>query len=144
MSMMDSVKRAGFRAMYGYLDKDPDANIPRLMDWVDRFTGNGPNSFPVQRAAFRRVIEDPDNNWYRLIHSMWTDIDDEVRKTFFENFMINGNLIGWAVQEEARERCLLRVRRRHLYVFDTDGSRAPVTPELLDRLAALPREEVQP
>ena len=104
MSMMDSVKRAGFRAMYGYLDKDPDANIPRLMDWVDRFTGNGPNSFPVQRAAFRRVIEDPDNNWYRLIHSMWTDIDDEVRKTFFENFMINGNLIGWATQEEARER----------------------------------------
>ena len=47
-------------------------------------------------------------------------------------------------EEEAREHCLLRVRRRHLYVFDTDGSRAPVTPELLDRLAALPREEVQP
>ena len=47
-------------------------------------------------------------------------------------------------EEEARERCLLRVRRRHLYVFDTDGSRAPVTQELLDRLAALPREEVQP
>ena len=47
-------------------------------------------------------------------------------------------------EEEAREHCLLRVRRRHLYVFDTDGSRAPLTPELLDRLAALPREEVQP
>ncbi len=104
MSMMNSVKRAGFRAMYGYLDKDPDANIPRLMDWVDRFAGNGPNSFPTQRAAFRRVIENPDNNWYRLIRSMWTDIDDEVRKTFFENFMLNGNLIGWATQEEARER----------------------------------------
>ena len=63
MSMMDNVKRAGFRAAYGYLDKDPDANIPRLMDWVDRFAGNGPNSFPSQRAAFRRVIENPDNNW---------------------------------------------------------------------------------
>ena len=104
MSMMNSVKRAGFRAMYGYLDKDPDANIPKLMDWVDRFAGNGPNSFPDQRAAFRKVIESPDNNWYRLIRSMWTDIDGEVRKTFFENFMLNGNLIGWAVQEEARER----------------------------------------
>lgn len=104
MNMMNSVKRAGFRAVYGYLDKDPDANIPKLMDWVDRFAGNGPNSFPDQRAAFRRVIESPDNNWYRLIRSMWTDIDGEVRKTFFENFMLNGNLIGWGVQEEARER----------------------------------------
>ena len=28
MTMMNSVKRAGFRALYGYLDKDPDANIP--------------------------------------------------------------------------------------------------------------------
>ena len=26
MTMMNSVKRAGFRALYGYLDKDPDAN----------------------------------------------------------------------------------------------------------------------
>ena len=104
MTMMNSVKRAGFRALYGYLDKDPDANIPKLMDWVDRFAGNGPNSFPTQRAAFRKVIENPDNNWYRLIRSMWTDIDGEVRKTFFENFMLNGNLIGWTIQEEARER----------------------------------------
>ena len=104
MSMMDNVKRAGFRAAYGYLDKDPDANIPRLMDWVDRFAGNGPNSFPGQRAAFRRVIENPDNNWYRLIRSMWTDVDGDVRRAFFENFMLNGNLIGWTVQEEARER----------------------------------------
>lgn len=104
MTMMNSVKRAGFRALYGYLDKDPDANIPRLMDWVDRFAGDGPNSFPTQRAAFRKIIENPDNNWYRLIRSMWTDIDGEVRKTFFENFMLNGNLIGWTIQEEARTR----------------------------------------
>ena len=104
MSMMNSVKRTGFRAMYSYLDKDPDANIPRLMDWVDRFAGDGPNSFPGQRAAFRQVIENPDNNWYRLLRSLWTDVDGGVRKTFFENFMLNGNLIGWPIQEEARER----------------------------------------
>ncbi|MCI9309175.1 MAG: radical SAM protein, partial [Oscillospiraceae bacterium] len=101
---MNSVKRAGFRAMYSYLDQDPDTNIPKLMDWVDRFAGEGANSFPAQRAAFRKAIQDPDNNWYKLIRSMWTDIDAEVRRTFFENFMLNGNLIGWPIQEEARER----------------------------------------
>ena len=104
MSIMDGVKKAGFRAVYGYLDKDPDANMPKLMDWVDRFAGDGPNSFPAQRAAFRNVISDPNNNWYRLIKSMWSDIDDEVRNTFFENFILNANLIGWKTQEENRKK----------------------------------------
>ena len=73
MSVMDSVKKIGFRKVYEYLDKDPDANMPKLMDWVDKFAGgDSPNSsFPSQRAAFRRAIQDPDNNWYRLIRSMW-------------------------------------------------------------------------
>lgn len=102
MSLSDSVKKIGFRKAYEYLDKDPDANIPKLMDWVDKFAGDGPSSFPDQRAAFRRVIENPDNNWYQLIKSMWTDIDDGVRRAFFENFILNGNLIGWKKQEEAR------------------------------------------
>ena len=104
MSIMDGVKKAGFRAVYGYLDKDPDANMTKLMDWVDRFAGDGPNSFPAQRAAFRNAISDPNNNWYRLIKSMWSDIDDEVRNTFFENFILNANLIGWKTQEENRKK----------------------------------------
>ena len=86
MSVIDSVKKVGFRTIYSYLDKDPDANIPKIMDWVDKFAGDGPNSFPSQRAVFRSVIEDHNNNWYRLIKSMWSDIDDDVRRTFFENF----------------------------------------------------------
>ena len=97
MSIADSVKKIGFRKVYDYLDKDPDTNMPKLMEWVDKFAGDGPNSFPAQRAAFRNVIQDPNNNWYRLIKSMWTDVDDGVRRTFFENFILNGNLIGWTV-----------------------------------------------
>ncbi len=104
MGIMNSVKKAGFRAIYGYLDKDPDTNMPKLMDWVDRFAGDGPNSFPAQRKAFRDVLENKDGNWYRLIKSMWSDVDDEVRKTFFENFMLNANLIGWRTQEENRQK----------------------------------------
>ena len=104
MSIADSVKKIGFRKVYDYLDKDPDANMPKLMEWVDKFAGDGPNSFPAQRAAFRNVIQDPNNNWYQLIKSMWTDVDDGVRRTFFENFILNGNLIGWTVQEQNREK----------------------------------------
>lgn len=50
MSLSDSVKKIGFRKAYEYLDKDPDANIPKLMDWVDKFAGDGPS---VSRPACR-------------------------------------------------------------------------------------------
>jgi hypothetical protein len=88
MSIANSVKKIGFHKIYDYLDKDPDANMPKLMDWVDRFAGDGPNSFPDQRNAFRNAICNPDSNWYQLIRSMWSDVDDGVRRTFFENFIL--------------------------------------------------------
>ena len=75
MSLSDSVKKDWLPQSLRVSGQRPDANIPKLMDWVDKFAGDGPSSFPDQRAAFRRVIENPDNNWYRLIKSMWTDIE---------------------------------------------------------------------
>ena len=49
--------------------------MPKLMDWVDRFAGDGPESFPVQRAAVRKVIEDPENNMYQLVMRIMKDTD---------------------------------------------------------------------
>ena len=72
------------------------------MKWVDRFAGDGPNSFEVQRDAFRKIINDPDNNMHKLLWSIWDDIDEDVIKTVFENFLINANLIGWPREEELR------------------------------------------
>lgn len=84
-----------------YLDGDPDKNIPKLLEWVDKFDKK--DEWLTQRNAFRKVIENPDNNWYRLIKSLWTDIDDGVRKAFFENFIVNSNLIGGPRQANARK-----------------------------------------
>ena len=102
MSISDKVKVMGIKKAYDYLNKDPDNNIPKLMDWVDKFAKEG--EYESQRKVFRRVISNPDNNWYRLIRSLWEDIDDQVRKTLFENFILNANLIGWKKQDEYREK----------------------------------------
>lgn len=76
----------------------------KLMDWVDRLAGTGPNSFPVQRAAVRRVIENPESNWYQLIIRILKETDKEVVKTVFNNFFLNANIIGWKTQEEYRQK----------------------------------------
>ena len=102
MGLMDRVKKTGMSIMYDYLDKDPDRNLPKIMDWVDQFAGK--DVFAAARKQARKVIEDPDNNWYRLIKSLWTDIDDGGRKTLFENFIVNSALIGFPKECDNREK----------------------------------------
>ena len=93
---------AEMKLAYAYLNSNPEKNIPKLMDWVDRLAIN--NAMEGQRKAIRKIIEDKDNNWYKLILSMWTDVDPGVRRAFFNNFILNENFIGWSIQEKNREK----------------------------------------
>ncbi|HQA15821.1 MAG TPA: radical SAM protein [Candidatus Avimonas sp.] len=100
--MNKTISSAGLKLAYAYLNSNPERNIPKLMDWVDRIDRK--DTMKGQRDAVRKVIEDKDNNWYKLILSMWTDIDPGVRKAFFNNFILNENFIGWPIQEANREK----------------------------------------
>ena len=62
MNVTNKIKSYSLRKVYDYLDKDPDNNIPKLMNWVDKFDRN--NNFAVQRKVVGEVIENPDSNWY--------------------------------------------------------------------------------
>ena len=97
-SMVENVKAFAVKKALGFLDGEPDKNIPKLLDWVDKFDKD--DEYLTQRNAVRSVVGDSDNNWYRLVKSLWTDIDDAVRKTFFENFIVNANLIGGPRQKK--------------------------------------------
>lgn len=96
------ITSAGLKLAYNYLNSNPEKNIPHLMDWVDIIDKD--NAMPSQRKAFRNVIENKENNWYKLIMSMWTDINPGVRQAFFNNFILNENILGWPEQEANREK----------------------------------------
>ena len=104
MGFTDQIKKTTLRTAFNYLEKNPEENAPKLLDWVDRLAGEGPDSFPTQRAAFRQVLADPQNNMYQLIMSVLNDIDKDVLKATFENFFLNANIIGWPKQEEFRKK----------------------------------------
>jgi len=89
-------------AVLGYLDKDPDINIPKLMKWWDKFDRD--NFHIKQRNAIREIIEHPDNIWYQYIRSFWTDIHPDVRKTLFKNLIVQTFFIGNRKQKENREK----------------------------------------
>ena len=68
MGIKQSIQKSAMRTAFGYIEKNPEANLPKLMEWIDKLAGkDNPNSFPVQRAAFRSVVNDPSSNMYRLM-----------------------------------------------------------------------------
>ena len=98
MAIKESIQIAAIKQTYAYLDKDPDANLPKLMDLADKM--DTANAYAAQRDAIREAISDPGNNWYKLVRSLWDDVDDNVRKKLFENFVINANFL-WAPRRQA-------------------------------------------
>lgn len=92
MTIKESIKSYGMKAILDYLDSDPDINIPKVMNWIEKFDKDG--YIKNQFNAVRKGIEDKDGNWYKLVKSLWTDIDDGVRKRLFENFIINTTILG--------------------------------------------------
>lgn len=104
MDASNKMVRYGLKKAFGYIERDPEENLPKLMDWVDRYAPEGDKGFPMQRAAFRRVIEDPGCAMHKLMYRVFTETDKDVLKAVFENFILNGNLVGWPRQEELRER----------------------------------------
>lgn len=104
MGIANELKKTTLKTAFHYLEKNPKKNAMKLLDLVDKFAGNGPDSFPTQREAFRNVLADPENNMYQLIMSVLKDIDKNVLKATFENFFFNANIVGWPKQEENRKK----------------------------------------
>ena len=99
MNVSSTIARFGLTKAFDHLYKDPENNLPQLMDWADKFAKG---RFPGQRAAIRAAIEDPDNAYYPYVRHIIRDVDPEVVKTFAVNFFINANLISGPIQDEMR------------------------------------------
>ena len=101
MQFANSVKKFGLEQAMDYISKDPVKNLPKLMDWADRFSGG---KFENQRKAIRKAIEDPNDPHHAMVEHIVNDTDPGVLKATMVNFFINGNLIGWDREEELRSK----------------------------------------
>lgn len=57
----------------------------------------------AQLKEVTTAIKDKNSNWSKLINSLWTDIDDKLRKKVFENLVINATIIGGQKQDKLSE-----------------------------------------
>ena len=104
MNASEVLKGFAMKQVYRYLDRDPEANLPNLLDMLEKYDKNG-QAVTTQVEGIRAALSDPNNNWSKLVKSLWTDIDDEQRKKLVETVVINGTLIDDAFADE-----MLRVK----------------------------------
>lgn len=99
MSVKQNVEIAALRKVYNWLDQDPVNRLPKLGGYIDSYIPAG-STLGGQLEAIKSVLGDSENNWYRLIFSIFTEIDSDVRRTIFENFVINATVRAGEIHDK--------------------------------------------
>lgn len=100
--MSKIVDSVGMKVAYSYLNSNPDKNIPKLLEVVDKIDKK--DIYKSQRDAVRKMISDKDNIWYKYIKDLLKDLDPSVKKAIFQNFLINATINGSKKQDEAKKK----------------------------------------
>ena len=90
----DSIKKFALSQAFSYIEKDPIKNLTQVMDMVDKFAGDGPQSFPRQRQAIRHAINNEDSTALKLVLRMMTEMDLGFTETLLSNLFLNASITG--------------------------------------------------
>lgn len=100
MKATDQIKRAALNKTIDYLLENPERNVAKIMDMIDRVAPD--DVFPTQRAAFHQAIDD-ESNWHQLIMKILTDTNPQVRDRLIKTFVVDANMLAWPKQEAMRD-----------------------------------------
>lgn len=98
--LTDSIATFGVGKALDYVDGDYRTNAPKLLDWLERIDRSDQSR---TYTAVRKVLDEPDNGWNRLISSFYTDVDPTVRRTLLRNFVVNASVIGTRRRMEVKQ-----------------------------------------
>ena len=99
MSIKQNAEIAALRKVYNWLDQDPANRLPKLGEYIDSYIPAG-STIGGQLEAIKSVLRDSENNWFQLIFSIFTEIDSDVRRTIFENFVINATVRAGEIHDK--------------------------------------------
>ncbi len=88
----EKLEAFGLKKVLDCLESNPKENAPKVLNWVRKFDKE--DYYLNAYNMIEDALGDPNNNWYKLIMSLYDDIDADVRKKMFENFLINSSIVG--------------------------------------------------
>lgn len=102
MGVKNALQAAGLRKIYDYIDKNPHENMVKVAGLAEKLLPSG--GYDHMLDVISKVVSDPENNWHRYVMSLWDDIDDDVRRAIFENFVVNASFRWSDTADEYREK----------------------------------------
>ena len=87
-----TVQAFAVKQVLGYMEKNPEDNIPKILDWLEKYGGK--IAMPGQLGYVKRVLSDEDNKWYKYTMRLFKEINPQCLKKFLDNFVINASLLG--------------------------------------------------
>ena len=103
LTLKEKIKHDGAMKAFGYIYKDPETNIPKLLGALQKLDDS--DVVTRQSKTIENSFLQQDGNWRKLILSLWTDIDHHQFRELFESAVVNGSLIGSPRQKAMREKC---------------------------------------
>ena len=85
-----------------YIEKDPMENMPNLLNWAEKLVTRENHKRYLQH--FKEIVEDKDNNWYRLMERYFEELSPATRKNFLINYMINSGIVGIPIQDKMQKK----------------------------------------
>ena len=85
-----------------YLDKDPHENLPKLLNMVEKFDLN--HALSKQIKNVREGLDGENDNWRKLVDSIYQDVDSEIIKTLFKNAVLNSVVLSRSLKEEVKSK----------------------------------------
>ena len=102
MSIKDRVTIAMVDQALNYLDKDPHENLPKLLNIVEKFDLNHALSNQIKNV--REGLYGENDNWRKLVDSIYQDVDSEIIKTLFKNAVLNSVVLSRNLKEEVKSK----------------------------------------
>ena len=91
MPIPKGLKKIGIDKVIGYVQKDPEKNLPKLVEWVEKFEGD---SFRKHKKIVLDAILNEDNIYHGLLLRLLKSTEPEVMRTLLLNFFMYVHMTG--------------------------------------------------
>ena len=102
MSVLQIIGSMLIKLGLGYVMKNPDKNLPKLLKWIEKLDRQ--KFYKKAYDNFRMILNDSNNNWNVMIRNAIRDIHPKVLKKFVSNFIINSGVIGNSINMKLKEK----------------------------------------
>ena len=85
-----------------YVERDPEVNAAKALKIIRKIDLDG--TYGSSWDELEKCLQDPGNNWTRLVKKAYTEWDPHVRKKLFESLICNAAIIGNSAVKETSKK----------------------------------------